>query len=512
MAQRKENIVLFPFMMQGHIIPFLALALHIEQRTNHSITFVNTPLNIKKLRYSLPPESSINLVEIPFCSSDHGLPPNTENTDTLPYHLVIRLLEASVSLEPAFKKLIQNLIEEQQGRPPLCIIVDIFFGWAANVARELNVFQAIFSGASGCGLAYYYSLWMNLPHRKVDSDEFSLPDFPEASRVHITQLPTNILEADGRDAWSVFQKKNLSGWMKSDGILFNTVEQFDHIGLSYFKNKLGRPAWSIGPVLLSAKNRSPFGKEGGVSPELCIEWLSTKPLNSVLYVSFGSMNTISAKQMMQLATGLEASGKNFIWVVRPPVGFDINSDFNANEWLPEGFEERIKNSGRGLLVQKWAPQEEILSHKSVCAFLTHCGWNSVLEALSHGVPMIGWPMAAEQFFNVKLLQEQVGVCVELARGKSCEIRHEDIVSKIQLVMNETKEGNEMRRKASQVMKITRNAMKDEEGFRGSSIKAMDDFFSAAESKRQQTESENNVALLPFDSSRNNNTSAMYRHI
>ncbi|XP_035545850.1 UDP-glycosyltransferase 92A1-like [Juglans regia] len=154
MAQRKDNIVLFPFMMQGHIIPFLALALHIEQRTNHSITFVNTPLNIKKLRYSLPPESSINLVEIHFSSSDHGLPPKTENTDALPYHLVIRLLEASVSLELAFKKLIQNLIEEQQGRPPLCIIVDIFFGWAANVARELNVFQAIFSGASGCGLAF----------------------------------------------------------------------------------------------------------------------------------------------------------------------------------------------------------------------------------------------------------------------------------------------------------------------------------------------------------------------
>ena len=483
MAERKENIVMFPFMAQGHIIPFLALAIHMQQRNNCTITFVNTPLNIKKLTYSLPPTSSIRLVEIPFCSSDHGLPPDTENTDAIPYHLVIRLLEASVSLRPSFKKLIQGLIEEQNGQRPLCIIADIFFGWTASVAKELNVFHAIFSGASGYGLACYYSLWMNLPHRKVtNSDAFPLPDFPEASSIHITQLATNIRESDGADAWSIFQKENFSGWLKSDGILFNTVEELDNAGLLYFKRKIGRPAWPIGPVLLPMESRARVGKGG-------IEWLSTKPVNSVLFVSFGSMNTISASQMMNLATGLEASGKNFIWVVRPPIGFDINSEFRAKEWLPKGFEERIKDSRRGLLVYNWAPQVEILSHKSVSAFLTHGGWNSVLEALSHGVPMIGWPMAAEQFFNIKLLEEKVGVCVEVARGKSCEVRCEDIVAKIELVMNETKTGKEMRRKACQAMEMIKTAMKDEKGSKGSSVKAMDDFFSSALSMREKSEKE-----------------------
>ncbi|KAE8037082.1 hypothetical protein FH972_009705 [Carpinus fangiana] len=262
MAQRKENVVMFPFMATGHIIPLIALALRIEQKTNYSITFVNTPLNILKFRSSIPPNSSIRLVELPFTSSDHGLPPNIENTDSTPYHLVIRLLEASNSLKPSFKKLIEDMIKEQHGHRPLCIIADIFFGWTTSLAKELNVFHGIFTVSSAYGLACYYSLWMNLPHRKVNSDEFSLPDFPEASRVHITQLATNILEADGTDAWSVFQKENLPEWANSGGILVNTVEQFDHIGLSYFRRKLGRPAWAVGSVLLSLDSQARAVKGG----------------------------------------------------------------------------------------------------------------------------------------------------------------------------------------------------------------------------------------------------------
>ncbi|EEF48855.1 UDP-glycosyltransferase 92A1 [Ricinus communis] len=487
MAPRRENIVMFPFMAQGHIIPFLALAFHIEQTKKYKITFVNTPLNIKKLKSSLPPNSSIRLLEIPFDSCDHGLPPNTENTDVLSYPRIIQLLHASTSLEPAFKKLILDITNEQEGEPPLCIIADIFFGWTATVAKELGVFHAIFSGAGGFGLAVYYSVWSSLPHRNAKSDEFELQDFQEVSKLHLTQLPLSILEADGTDSWSVFQRKNLSAWFDSNGILFNTVQEFDHVGLSYFRRKLGRPAWAVGPVLLSMENRNRGGKEAGISPDLCKEWLDNKPVSSVLYVSFGSHNTISPSQMMQLALGLEASGRNFIWVVRPPIGFDINSEFRVKEWLPEGFEERIKESGKGLLVHKWASQVEILSHKSTCAFLSHCGWNSVLESLNNGVPLIGWAMAGEQFFNVKFLEEELGVCVEVARGKTCEVRYEDIKDKIELVMSETGKGEEIKRKALEVKEMIKNAMKEENGIKGSSLKALEDFFQAAMSIGEKTD-------------------------
>ncbi|XP_059665196.1 UDP-glycosyltransferase 92A1-like [Cornus florida] len=491
MAKRKENVVVFPFMAQGHMIPFLALALQIEQR-GYNITFINTPLNIKKLQFSLPPNTSIRLLEIPFNSADHSLPPGIENTDVLPYTDIITLFEASLSLKPAFRKLLLDLTAEDSGAPPLCVIADIFFGWTADVTRELGIFSAIFSGAGGFGLACYYSIWLGLPHRNTNSLEFSLPDFPEAGEIHVTQLAPSMVVADGTDRWSVFELKTLPAWLNADGILFNTVEALDRIGLAYFNRKIGRPVWAIGPILLSVDNRARTGREFGIKLDQCIEWLNAKPPSSVLYVSFGSQNTISASQMMNLARALEASEKSFIWVVRPPLGFDINSKFEAEKWLPEGFVERVEDRKRGLIVVNWAPQVEILSHKSVAAFLTHCGWNSVLEALSRGVPLMGWPMQAEQFFNSKFLEEEVGVCVEVARGTGFEVRHEDLVKKIELVMSEEgRKGKEMRRKACEVKEMIRDATRDEEGFKGSSVKAMGEFLDAALLMKEKTKCEHN---------------------
>ncbi|XP_006446003.2 UDP-glycosyltransferase 92A1-like [Citrus sinensis] len=477
MAQRKENIVMFPLMAQGHIIPFLALALHLENTNRYTITFVNTPSNLKKLKSSLPQNSSIHLREIPFDGIAHDLPPCTENTDSLPFHLFPNFFESTLSFKPHFRKLINGLFDEQNGHKPVCIIADMFFAWSAEIAQEYGIFNALFVGGGSFGFACFYSLWLNLPHR--DSDEFLLPDFPEASRIHVTQMTKFLRLADGSDSLSVFFQKVLPQWMNADGILFNTVEELDKIGLIYFSRKLGRPVWPVGPLLLSTGSRAGAGKEYGISTESCKNWLDTKPCNSVIYVSFGSQNTIAASQMMQLAMALEACGKNFIWVVKPPLGFDLNSEFRANEWLPEGFEERIKDSGQGLVVQKWAPQVEILSHKSISAFLSHCGWNSVLEALSHGVPIIGWPLAAEQFYNSKLLEEVIGVCVEVARGMNCEVSKENLSAKFELVMNETEKGMDLRKKASEVEMIIKNAVRNEEKFKGSSVKAMEQFLDAA---------------------------------
>ncbi|KAL2332196.1 hypothetical protein Fmac_019777 [Flemingia macrophylla] len=479
-SERREEIVLFPFMAQGHIIPMLALALELEKRNKYSITIVNTSLNITKLKSSLPPASSITLLTIPFNPSDHNLPSNAHNTDTIPYHLVLRLIRACTTLSAPFKTLLQTLITPDSN---LCIIADIFFGWTAAVAKDLGAFHLIFSGCPAYGLACYHSLWLNLPHRlptaTATGDSFTLPDFPEARLIHRTQLPTNISEADGTDEWSLFQRYNFSFWPHSDGVLFNTVESFDSVGLDYFRRKLGRPAWPVGPLLLSTGAAS-RGKGGGINPSLCNQWLNSKPLRSVLFVCFGSMNTVSASQMMELAKALERCGRNFIWVLRPPIGFDINSDFRESEWLPLGFAERVGGSGRGLLVHDWAPQVEILSHGAVSAFLSHCGWNSVLESLSQGVPILGWPMAAEQFYNCKMLEEEVGVCVEVARGKSCEVRCADIVGKIELVMEETEKGARMREKAREIRDVIKNAFKSEDdGVKGSSARALDEFLSAA---------------------------------
>ncbi|CAL5426210.1 unnamed protein product [Camellia sinensis] len=488
MTERNENIVIFPFMAQGHIIAFLGLALQIEQR-GYNVIFVNTPINIKKLQQSLPPTSSIRLLEIPFSSSDDDdLPPGVENTDVLPPNLIFNLIKASVSLKPSFRQLISNLTTDCGGDPPLCIVADIFFGWSAEITHEFGVFHSIFSCSGAFSLACYYSLWMNLPHLNSDSAaEFSFPDFPESGRFHTTQLAANMLVADGNDPPSVFHRKNLPAWSNSDGLLFNSVEELDMIGLAYFRRKLGRLVCPLGPILLPPGKRA--GKSAGIAAEGCIEWLCTKPENLVVYISFGSNNTISASQMMQLAKALEEVNKNtnFIWVVRPPLGFDIAAEFRADERLPEGFVERVvDDQKRGLIVAQWAPQGEILSHKSVGSFLTQCGWNSVLEGLSHGMPLMGWPMAAEQFFSAKFLAEEIGVCVEVARGFNVEVRHQDIVEKIELVMGQSEQGKELRRKAGEIKEMIEDAIRDQDGFKGSSVKAMDQFLNAALFMKEKT--------------------------
>jgi hypothetical protein len=108
-----------------------------------------------------------------------------------------------------------------------------------------------------------------------------------------------------------------------------------------------------------------------------------------------------------------------------------------------------------------------------------------MASVSYGVSIIGWPMAAEQFYNVKLLEEEIGVCLEVARGRISEVKCEDIVAKIDLVMNDTEKGKEMRKKACEVRNIINNSIADKEVFKGVSAKAMDDFLNAAMLIREQ---------------------------
>ncbi|KAM1142826.1 hypothetical protein ACFX2I_031717 [Malus domestica] len=501
MGFEREHIVMLPFMAQGHIIPFLALAKQIQELTNFTITIATTPLNIKSLQSTISTASSnhnnIHLAELPFCSSDHDLPPNTETTENLPFPKIINLFAASVALEPPSRRLISDIIEKE-GRPPLCLISDVFFGWATDLANSLGTVNVSFTTGGAYGSAAYTSIWLNLPHRSASNEYFTLPGFPERCRFHISQLHPFLRAADGTDSWSRFFQPQISGSTKSFGWLCNTVEEIEPLGLDILRDYLKLPVWCIGPLIPTdaLKNSSTLdlkvsrqraGKEMGFSAEKCLEWLDLQGPNSVIYISFGSQNTISATQMKELAVGLEESGKPFVWVIRPPVGFDLKGEFRA-EWLPHGFEERMSKRKQGLLVHNWAPQLEILSHKSIGLFVSHCGWNSVMESLSQGVPIVGWPLAAEQAYNSKMLVEEMGVSVELTRGVQSNIGWKEVKEVIDLVMDESGKGGEMRKNAGEIKVKIRRSIRDDDGDqgkeKGSSVKAMEDFVAALLSKKQ----------------------------
>ncbi|QCE01507.1 UDP-glucosyl transferase 73C [Vigna unguiculata] len=476
---KKKHIVMVPIMAQGHIIPFLALARKIQHTaaTTFTITIASTPLNIQHLKSALSSTSpnQIRLAELPFNSAQHGLPPNTENTEKLHFPQLVKFCHATLSLEAPLRSLISRITEEE-GHPPLCIISDLFLGWVNNVANSVSTRNLTFTTCGAYGTLSYISIWSNLPHKKTHSDEFWVPGFPQNHRFHRTQLHRYLREADGTDDWSRFLIPQISHAMKSGGWICNTAEEIEPLGLQLLRKYLQLPVWAVGPLLpppalRGSKHRS--GKESSVTLEACMEWLDLKDENSVVYVSFGSQNTISASQMMALAEGLEKSERSFVWVIRPPVGFDIDGEFRE-EWLPKGFEEKMRDTKKGLLVQKWGPQLEILSHKSTGVFVSHCGWNSVLESLSNGVPMIGWPLAAEQMYNVKMLVEEMGVAVELTRTVETTICGDEVKKVIDMVMEKEGKGKEMKEKAKEIASHMRKAVTEKGEEEGSSVRAMDD--------------------------------------
>ncbi|XP_065869391.1 UDP-glycosyltransferase 92A1-like [Euphorbia lathyris] len=485
MDSTKHHIVMLPFMAHGHLIPFLSLAKKIHHKTGFTITIANTPLNIKYLRSTFNSiESEIQLFELPFtAAADYGLPPNTENSENLPLDLIGQFFASSTALKTPVHDLLSDIVAKE-GKPPICVISDIFFGWANDVAKSVGSVNLSFSTCGAYGSLAFISLWLNLPHRKVDSDEFQIPGFPESCRFHITQLHHFIRNADGSDVWSKFMQPQIALSLQSAGLLCNTVEEIEVLGLDLLRKFVKIPVWSVGPLLPSSmlnnsSEKVPIcniaqhtGKQTGISAEKCLNWLDLQRTSSVLYLSFGSQNSITPSQMMELATGLEESKKPFIWVIRPPVGFDRKAEFKS-EWLPEGFEDRISTTKQGMLVRNWAPQLEILSHKSTGAFLSHCGWNSVMESLSQGVPIIGWPLAAEQAYNSKMLVEEMGVSVELARGLQSTISWKEVKNVVEIVMDENGKGGEMRKKAIEIGKMIRESVNE----KGSSGKALDDIVS-----------------------------------
>lgn len=157
-------------------------------------------------------------------------------------------------------------------------------------------------------------------------------------------------------------------------------------------------------------------------------------LCSVIYTCFGSLCHIPPPQLIEIGLGLEASSRPFIWIIR-------KSDHSAEveKWLAEDkFEERVK--GRGLIIRGWAPQVLILSHPSVGAFFTHCGWNSTLEGICAGVPMITWPMFAEQFYNEKFAVNVLRIGVRI--GVEVELEWEELENQVLVKREQVKEAIE----------------------------------------------------------------------
>ncbi|CAO2202214.1 unnamed protein product [Urochloa humidicola] len=170
----------------------------------------------------------------------------------------------------------------------------------------------------------------------------------------------------------------------------------------------GKKVWTVGPMCL-CNQESSAGNKASVDEAQCLRWLDSMKACSVIFVSFGSLACTETQQLVELGLGLEASGgKPFVWVIK--AGDRLPE---VEEWLVEGFEQRVKD--RGMIIRGWAPQLMILWHQAIGGFMTHCGWNSTIEGICGcaGVPMITWPHFGEQFVNERLVVDVLKTGVEV---------------------------------------------------------------------------------------------------
>ncbi|KZV38011.1 hydroquinone glucosyltransferase-like [Dorcoceras hygrometricum] len=238
----------------------------------------------------------------------------------------------------------------------------------------------------------------------------------------------------------------------ADGLLVNSFKELEPGAIEALQQEeSGKPpVYPIGPLILT----------GTKSDDPCLKWLDDQPTGSVLYVSFGSGGTLSQAQITELALGLEMSKQRFLWVIRcsndghsNAAYFDSHNSDDPLAYLPERFLERTKN--RCLLVPMWAPQAQILAHDSVSGFLTHCGWNSVLEGVVNGVPLIAWPLYAEQKMNAFFLEESVKVALRPKMGGNGLVEREEICGIVKGLM----EGEEGKRIRSRMRELKDSAAK-----------------------------------------------------
>ncbi|KAF3328153.1 UDP-glycosyltransferase 92A1-like protein [Carex littledalei] len=466
--EQQQHFILFPFLAQGHTFPFLNLAKQLEQHTrkhdnNTIITLVSTPLNVAKLRNSISETSCIKLAEIPFSATSHGIQAGIESTESISLNQFDAFFEATeTSLQPPFEDLIASLIN--QGQTKICIIADYFLGWTVEVAEKYNISHAVFATGGPYGMAVMFSLAVNPPPpsfylRASPNEMTTLVDYPEV------QVPysdvVNIIAPLDRPI-NAFVRRQLLCSFRSHAVLLNSSEELDKQGIRLLRSYPSLPLYTIGPLV---RERSLCSlTDNNSEEEQCINFLDSKRPNSVLYISFGSQNTIHALQMIELAKGLAASGRPFLWVIRPPSEFEdeFEGEFRE-EWLPKGFKANISQKAQGILLHN------------------HCGWNSVLESLYEGVPIIGWPLSADQLYTSSMLQD-MGAAIEIARGRyfgGLEKGWQGVKDAVEAILDEEKGcGSKMREKVGEIRDVIRAAVRDDTGFVGSSCKAMESFLQA----------------------------------
>ncbi|KAK9159414.1 hypothetical protein Syun_005755 [Stephania yunnanensis] len=446
------HVLFFPFSAQGHINPAFQFAKRIASKGVKTTLAIS--VHLSKSVQIKPSEVGIETISDGF---DETGPTWAENGD----HFFTTFTEASMH---SIRQLVRKY--EKSDNPFTCIVHDSICPWALDLARELGLVGATFYTQSITICTLYYHAFNGLLPMPVTEYPVLLPSLPP---LMLVDMPSSVTDLEEEPCAHQLLMSQFSNIEKADWLFFNSFDKLESEALRMMAEKWPRVK-TIGPTTPSMYVDKRV--EGDVDYNInlykatddafYVKWLNGKEKGSVVYVSFGSIVELGEEQMEEIVGGIKQSNKSFLWVVR---------DKEVDK-LPGN----IAEDNAGLLVP-WCSQVEALAHEAVGCFVSHCGWNSTMEALSIGVPIVAMPLKWDQPPNAKLIEEIWGVGVRAKANEKGVIAREELERCIREVMEGDEKGEVIKRNARKWRELALDAI--DTG--GSSDKNIEEFVASLSS-------------------------------
>ncbi|KAF3646203.1 UDP-glycosyltransferase 86A1 [Capsicum annuum] len=462
----QPHAVLIPLPLQGHINPFTHLAMKLASK-GFTITFVGTESTHQQMAKSQSLKDDGNPfshaqksgLDIRYAKISDGFPLSFDRRANVRQFVegLSHVFQAHVD------DFLENLVLSKQNPPISCIIADSFHVWGSMIAKKYNLVNVSFwtEPATVLTVLYHMDLLKSNGHFGCHGKhEDTIRYIPGIQAIQPEDLPSYCQDADPSSSKYVF--KCIEDAQKADFVIGNTVQELESSTISILQEQ--QPFYAIGPILPTNFTKSTISTNLLPASDYT-DWLNTKQDGTVLYISFGSLANLSKQDILEIAQGILISKVSFIWVLRHNILVSGERDI-----LPLGFEEETADRG---LVVPWCSQLAVLSHPSVGGFLTHCGWNSVLESIWCEVPMICFPVTSDQLTNRKLVVDDWRIGVNLRTGRL--IRREGVAENIGKIMSRS---NEMKKNVEKTRMIVQNELSDE----GSSEKNLNQFIEDMKNK------------------------------
>ncbi|KAG8369588.1 hypothetical protein BUALT_Bualt14G0029300 [Buddleja alternifolia] len=445
---KHHHFLIISFPVQGHINPTLQLAKNLA-RGGAKVTFATTVRGLQRVQDSLPTLNGLSYATISDGHDEESIKPGG---DIVGYMADLRRVGSQNLTEIVHKFL-------DEGRPVTCLVYTLLLPWAAAVARDMHVTSAFVSIQCATAFAIYHQFFNSHNGIHENWNIESSVIIPKLPLFASSDLPTLLLPDNPMNPLMVPIMREHIQELEKDStgslVFLNTFQELEKEAIKYLEDKMSVIA--IGPLVPSAfsdgndSTDKSFGGDLFIKNEDYFHWLNLKPENSVVYVSFGSLVVMSKEQKVEILHGLLESKRPFLWVIR-------SSDNEEEEGMKKMLENEV-NNGDGIIVP-WCSQMEVLSHKSIGSFVTHCGWNSTLESLVCGVPSIGCPHFSDQTTDAKMVEEVWGSGVRARANGEVMIERNELKKYLEIVMGDGERGKEIRRNALKWKALAIEAVKD----------------------------------------------------